>query len=278
MAQPKCHGRAANKNDREEWNTRVEKFLGDDKGEEATSKNLLERVLEKKTNGQFPALVYTITHGLGLPKNKNDEKDEENRRRMQGAIVCQDYNGQEGVFSADRVPTDPFLHGSIVFTFACYGAGTPERSDFFHWLPDPRLLACRPSSDFVAALPVRMLAHPHGPLAFLGHIDPSFGLTIADPEKNLRNKNFAPRVVPFRDAVDCLLKGAPVGYAINPINMTYAQLSVSLASSEDDLRANANKAQDLAWKGELVNRWIARNDMQNFIVLGDPAVSEDEVR
>ena len=122
------------------------------------------------------------------------------------------------------------------------------------------------------AVPVKMLAHPQGPLAFLGHIGPSFGLTIADPEKILSNKKCGPKVVPFRDAIDWLFKGAPIGYAINPINMTYAQLSVFLANTEDDFQANPSKAQDSVWKGELVNKWVARNDMQNFIVIGDPAV------
>jgi hypothetical protein len=249
----------------------VTKLLGIDNNDNQKPANLnnLKEALQE-TQGLFPALVYTATHGLGVPGY--GKEDEEIRRRMQGALVCQDYDGQDGVFSEDHVPNGSFLHGSIVCTFACYSAGTPARSDFFHWLHDPRLLTCRPIKDFVAALPIRMLAHPQGPLAYLGHIDPSFGLSFTGPDQNIGNRSWGSRMGPFRDAVKLLLDGATIGYAADSINATYSQLSVSLANDEDDFRANPNKAHESPWRGELVNKWIARNDMQNFVVLGDPAV------
>jgi hypothetical protein len=245
---------------------KVTYLAGEEEDREATLKNL-KATLGNNIDGLSPALVYTATHGLGWPG-----KDENMRRQMQGALVCQDYDGNGGIFSADLVPKDaPFLHGSIVFTFSCYGAGTPERSDFFHWYHDPRLLECRPTSDFVAALPTEMLAHPQGPLAFLGHIDPSWCYSFIGPE-NVNYKSWGSRMGPFREAVKLLLDGASIGYAVNGINATYAVMSVSLVSIEDQFRADPRNADKSPWRGQLVNKWMTANDMKNFVVLGDPAV------
>lgn len=235
-------------------------------GEDATLPNLIE-ALKGKGNVLAPALIYTATHGLGVPG-----KDEKARRRLQGALVCQDYDGRKGVFSADKVPAAPFLHGSIVFTFACYGAGTPKQSDFFHWLRDPRLLSCRPSADIVAALPLRFLAHPSGPLAFFGHLDPSWVYSFADPKRVSDDKGWGSRMGPFRQAVDHILQGATVGYAVKRFNEAYALTSVGLANMEDQFRRDATRGEKPTWTRKLVDTWMTRNDMQNFIVLGDPAV------
>ncbi len=245
---------------------KVSYLAGEEVDREATLENL-KATLGSRIDGLSPALVYTTTHGLGWPG-----KDEKMRRQMQGALVCQDYDGNSGVFSADLVPEAPFLHGSIVFTFACYGAGTPERSDFFHWQRDPRLLECRPTSDFVAALPTKMLAHPQGPLAFLGHIDPSWGYSFVGPQDNTDYKSWGSRMGPFREAVKLLLGGASIGYAVKGINATYAVMSVSLVGIEDQFRADPSNAEKTPWRGQLVNKWMTVNDMKNFVVLGDPAV------
>jgi hypothetical protein len=80
---------------------------------------------------------------------------------------------------------------------------------------------------------------------------------------------------PFGEAVDLLFKGATIGYAVNSFNSVYAIMSVSLASIEDEFRKDNNKSQIPSWKEQLVEKWMARNDMQNFIVLGDPGVKKE---
>lgn len=216
---------------------------------------------------EAPALIYTASHGLGVPGG-----DEGLRRRLQGALVCQDYDGHAGVFSADQVPADAFGHGSIVFTFACYGAGTPRQSDFFHWLKDPRLLDCRPAQDFIAAMPQQLLQHPQGPLAFIGHLDPAWIYSFADPTRLEDDKGWGSRMAPFRQAVDHLFQGATVGYAVKRFNEIYAIISVDLANIENQFRADAARGEDPQWTKKLIDTWMTRNDTQNFIVLGDPAV------
>jgi hypothetical protein len=235
-------------------------------GDQATLNNL-----QSSSGGaDAPALIYTASHGLAVPGS--DAAAEEDRRKMQGAIVCQDYNGHSGVFSADQVPAESFGHGSIFLAFACYGAGTPKESDFFHWIKIPSLLDCCPTQDFIAALPKRLLSHPQGPLAFVGHIDPAWVYSFADPDRFEGDKGWGTRMAPFRQAVDHLFQGATVGYAVKRFNEIYATFSVKLANIEDQFRRDTTRGGDPQWTKEMIDIWMIRNDTQNFIVLGDPAV------
>jgi hypothetical protein len=192
--------------------------------------------------------------------------------RLQGALVCQNYDGRSGILSADLVPAEPFGYGSIMFSFACYGAGTPKESDFFQWIKDPRLLSCRPKQDFVAALPQKLLAHPKGPLAFVGHLDPAWLYCFADPNYIADDRDWGSRMAPFRQAVDQLLQGATVGYAVKRFNEVYATISVKLSNIQNQFRIDITRGGDPQWTRELIDTWMTRNDTQNFIVLGDPAV------
>ena len=59
---------------------------------------------------------------------------------------------------------------------------------------------------------------------------------------------------------------------IKKFNEIYAVLSVKLVSTEDEFRRNTKLGQASPWTRRLVDTWMTRNDTQNFIVLGDPAV------
>jgi len=76
----------------------------------------------------------------------------------------------------------------------------------------------------------------------------------------------------FREAVDNLMKGATIGYAVRRFNSVYAITSVELAGREDQFRSNPAACVDDRWRRVLVDTWMTRNDMQNFVLLGDPAV------
>ena len=78
-----------------------------------------------------PALLFTASHGLGLPAG------DANLLSRQGALVCSDWQGPghavapEQMFSADDVDAQAELRGLIAFHFACFGAGYPERDNLF---------------------------------------------------------------------------------------------------------------------------------------------------
>jgi hypothetical protein len=77
---------------------------------------------------------------------------------------------------------------------------------------------------------------------------------------------------PFHDAVRDLLAGATVGYAVKRFNETYALVNSILVSEMERYEHNPNLGKDPIWKKKVVDLWMTRNDTQNFVCLGDPAV------
>lgn len=234
-------------------------------GDQAT-KNALAGSLR----GKKPAFVYTASHGLGAL-----DSPFEVQTRYNGAICCQSRGPLtlDDLFGADDVPSDaePFLEGSVFFQFACYGYGTPAMSEYAHWLVQPNQETRNTDRDFVAALPKRLLAHPRGPIAFIGHLDTAFLHGFADvaaPETLDRWHN---RIQPFVSAVRMLLEVQASGLAMQSMNERYSTLNALLANTYD--RIQRGKMQ---WTQGSVNRfldsWITRGDAQNYMVFGDPGV------
>ena len=65
-----------------------------------------------------------------------------------------------------------------------------------------------------------------------------------------------------------MLAGEPVGHTTMDFSQRYATYSTELLSKLDPSLPAARKPTD----AELAFTWIERNDAQNYIVLGDPAV------
>jgi hypothetical protein len=214
-----------------------------------------------------PALVFSASHGLAAPG-----EDPTVQRRLNGAICCHRRPGQpraEWLYSADDIPmTEPFLEGSVFFQFACYGYGTPAESDFAHWLGNPAL---NTTSDFIAALPRRLLAHPHGPLAYIGHVDTAFLHGITDPADVYLTDRWSPRIAPFQQAVDQLMNARPPGLAISDLHARANICNAQLTATYDRIQRGSYPQAD-NFKVRLANLFITRSDAQNYMILGDPAV------
>jgi hypothetical protein len=225
-------------------------------GEDATKANL-GAILHSPAGAEPPALLFTATHGVGWPRAHPRQL------AAQGALVCQDLPGFGHIdgshyFAADDLADDARVRGMICFHFACYGAGTPLRDDFW---PEPAAappeIAERP---FVARLPQRLLAHPRGgALAVLGHLDRAWGFSIL-------GASGLPQLLPFENALRAILQGYPVGHALRDFRERFAALSTALADALDRFRHGATVADD-----ELAGMWVERNDARNYAVLGDPA-------
>ena len=168
------------------------------------------------------------------------------------------------ILAASDVPDDANVNGMVALVFACFGAGTPDIDQF---LSDLSLagksppLAPRP---FMSALPRRLLAHPNGSaLAVIGHIDRAWGYSIQAP------KTAGPQILPFRNSLGFIMTGMPVGYVVSgQFASRYAALSVGLLNATSPTAPPAMRLPDR----ELVSAWIQRNDAQNYVLLGDPAV------
>jgi hypothetical protein len=228
------------------------------KPDDSTRANLAE-VLHGRGPQAPPALLFTASHGMG-----GWPKGDPRQRPAQGALLCQDWSGfgsmlPEHYFAAADVADDARVHGLVAFHFACYGAGTPAFDNFlFDRNQGPVAIADAP---FVAALPQRLLSHPQGgALAVVGHVERAWGYSIQPP-------GLGPQLIPFRNFIGRVLGGEPVGHATQDFSQRFATFSTELLDQLDSTRPGARPSDaDLVWS------WIERNDAQNYVVLGDPAV------
>ena len=224
-----------------------------------------QKLADMLTSSQ-PALVYTASHGLGAMS-----EPEEFQRDYNGAICCQ-HSGQltmDDLYSAKDVPLDrPFLEGAVFFQFACFGFGTPADSDFTHWLkgvPEHYTKA-----DFMAALPQRLLAHPRGPIVYIGHLDTAFLHGFTDADQPAAADRWHNRIAPFVSAVDNLLRVQPSGFSMTDMSGRYSFCN-ALITNFYDREDRGTMVWNPTSEAQFLNTWITRGDSQNYMIFGDPA-------
>lgn len=225
-----------------------------------TTKARLSRLLG---GPETPALLFSASHGMSFPNGHPLQFPH------QGALLTQDWPGPrqhqgpingDYYFSGTDLGDDANVFGLLAFLFACFGAGTPLQDDFAQAaFKDQRVqIAPRP---FLAALPTRLLSHPRGAaLAVIGHVDRAWSYSF-------NWGNARRQLAVFESALSLLLKGYPVGAAIDPFNLRYAELSAELSALLEDIEFG--KRYD---PRELSGLWTANNDARNYMILGDPAV------
>jgi hypothetical protein len=227
-------------------------------GEPATRANLMD-ILHRDDPAARPAFLFTASHGLSWPKGHADQA------AQQGALLCQDWPGvgtrpgSSHCLAAADLDDDARVHGLVAFLFACYGAGTPATD---HFLAD-RSKAPVPIADspFVAALPQRLLTHPAGgALAVIGHVERAWGYSI-------RPAGLGSRLLPFRNLLGRILRGDPVGLATKDFSDRYAAATMRLLNLQGGTNPGPRPRD-----AEVAALWVERNDAQNYVLLGDPAV------
>ena len=229
-----------------EW--QIEPYLGD-----AASKKQLSSLL----NGdQPPALLFTASHGMEF------HPDDSRQIPHQGALLCQDWPGpidhsgplsQELYFAGDDINSDANMLGLISFFFACYGAGTPQFNEFAKNKANPDQIAPRP---FLAHLPLKMMGLAKGgALAAVGHVERAWGHSIIW-------SGAGRSITSFDVAMRQLIRGQPVGLAIEAFDLRYAELASELTMMIDRREKDSYK---------LAGTWTAHNDARSYIILGDPA-------
>jgi hypothetical protein len=224
---------------------------------DATKARLLE-TLHPTTGTAPPAVLFTASHGMGWPK------DDPRQIPAQGALLAQDWAGFGQVspahyLTAAEVEAGAGVGGVVAVMFACYGVGTP-RTDAFLTERGRGPVDIAPA-PFVAALPQRLLSHPNGPaLAVLGHVERAWGYSI-------RPTGAGTQIGPFREFLARVFSGEPVGHATKNFSERFAVLSAALASALDESSKETKPSPQ-----EIAAMWVERNDAQNYVVLGDPAV------
>jgi len=231
--------------------------------EQATKANLKELL----GGAQTPAMLFTATHGMEF------SQDDPRQLPHQGALMCQDWPGpekhkgkisQDFYFAGDDLSHDAQLLGSVVFCFACYGAGTPLYDDFARQAFKKReAITPRP---FVAQLPSRLLSHPNGgALAVIGHVERAWPYSFLWSGQG-KNK-LIQQTGTFENLLERLFKNYPIGFATERFNERYGELATELTSVLDDLEFGAQFSPQ-----DVVGLWTAHNDARDYIVLGDPAI------
>ena len=226
-------------------------------GERATKHNLLEE-WHQSTSRHPATLFFTASHGIGW------SKPSQHQLRQQGGLLCNDWSGlgsirSEHYIAAADIADNARVFGSVAFFFACYGAGTPEYDSFpADGGVKPRPIAERP---FVSASAQRLLSHPDGTaLAVIGHVDRAWSYSIRPPHIEIE-------LLPYRNMISKILQGQPMGLATRDFRDRALMLSTEMLSQYDP-------ASIRNWDGprDQLSKWIERTDVQNYILLGDPAV------
>jgi hypothetical protein len=217
------------------------------------------RLEDLLTGPQAPDLLFTASHGVGGTAAHRD---------LAGALLCQDWPGpltargpvDEGQYlAASHLRTGTPVRPRVVFSFACFGAGTPHVSDYPGGPDGGGELA---ATGFTARLPQRLLgASAGGALAFVGHVDRAWSCSFLW-------KGLAAQVTPFQSTMLALMDGARLGSAMESLTSRYAEVATELARRMDGLRRYGRRIDD----ADLVGLWTATHDARAYVVLGDPAV------
>jgi hypothetical protein len=204
-----------------------------------------------------PGILFTASHGVGFPAGHADQ------RALQGALITQDWGGpgkgapaRGHLFAGEDIGPD--VAGLICFSFACFGAGTPQLDEFPHLANvRPAEIAAKP---FVARLPQRLLAHPKGPaLAFVGHVERAWSYGFAFEG--------TPQLGAFRAALRGIARGTRIGLALEDFGQRFADLSTLLTRDIEEKKFGQGKSD-----AEIGQLWTANNDARSYVLIGDPAV------
>ena len=248
----------------ESWRFRSRSYLA----EQATKATLLG-LLHGADEPLAPAMLFTATHGIAFPRGHAHTRD------RNGALLCQEWPGiapgtsadaavealaESSYLTASDVTDDARLHGTIGFHFACFGAGTPLYDQFAN-APGapPRQIA---DTSFVARLPQRLLSlKAGGALAVIGHVDRAWSYSF-------QTSSAGDQIGPFRETIQRLFRGQSVGRAIREFRDRYATLCVYAMCVNQ--KAEAGEHIDAEAYAQILTEC---EDAQNYIILGDPAVS-----
>ncbi len=220
--------------------------------------------LERLMGGdETPALLFTAGHGLGFPNGHAHQF------ARQGALLCQDWPGprhaveEAHYFAADHIADTARMAGSMAFLFACYGAGTPRQDEFAGLGNVGAALAPK---AFLAGLPRRLLGHPHGGmLAVIGHVERAWGCSIKPTGQSWAF------LTAFEGMLKRLMEGQPVGYAMEHLNIRYAETSPELVKMLKELEKDRKYKEHTVDRMQLADLLTTNTDAKNYIVIGDPA-------
>lgn len=224
--------------------------------EKATKTQLIE-ILRGNVPGGAPSVIFTGSHGA-----EYSSADGGKQRQLQGALVTQEWQSGKPLdssnqFSADDIPADAKLQGTMGFLFACYSGGCPAINNYY-FNKDGSPISVAPES-MIARLPQALLSG--GMLAVIAHVDLAFPYAF-------QNVNGTPQMQALRTPLELLMRGKRVGLAADSLSLLWSSLSSQVGLA---LGSTSGGPQPAPISPALAQLTIARDDARNYIVLGDPA-------
>ncbi|AGP33296.1 hypothetical protein [Sorangium cellulosum] len=226
-------------------------------------------------------LLFSMSHGLGLPASGRWASPEE-QRRLQGAMKISRSNDR---IAAKDLRGRKFLPGGLWLFFACFGGGTPARSAYLPWLEQlaalglhdghaQSVLSALPREGerpFVAALPQQALANPDGPLGVIGHVDLSWTWSFQDGIATAGGGAPRPRHERFQEALRSAVNGHRFGVVHHEIASFFGEIDRNLTAMYEKDAASPGGADDGARRARRADLWMQRQDLSAYVLLGDPA-------
>jgi hypothetical protein len=220
-----------------------------------------------------PGVLLSLSHGLGVPRAGGQAAARQ--RREQGALSF----GRGGVLAGPDLAGRSFLPGGVWLAVACFGAGTTDASDYYHWLDTLRraghvghqiehvLDTLAHERPFVAALPKAALASPGGPLAFIGHVDLAWAYSFfALDDRPTR------RPGRFMGVLRSLLHGDRAGAAMRVLSCFFDEVNTELTGLYNQHARTGRPPLDDRARARRGHLWMLRQDLAGYVLLGDPAV------
>jgi hypothetical protein len=225
---------------------------------QATKQQLID-ILRGDLPGGPPAVLFTGSHGAEYPVA------DPALRSMQGSLLTQDWvrdtpAGPNNLFTAEDVPANAKLQGTMAFLFACYSGGCPAYNNYY-FNPDGSKIPVAPV-PLIAALPQALLSR--GTLAVIAHVDMAFPYAFQDVTGT-------PQLQAVRDPLTYLMLGRRAGYAADSLSDRWSRLCSQLIESAARTASSDPNAPPPLSPAARTVLTIARDDARNYVVLGDPA-------
>ena len=224
----------------------------------------------RKLETNHSSLVFFAGHGVGnVPQDKQSQ--------LQGAFCCQDWietKNDSELFSAnDFLNTDePFLEGSMIVNFSCFSYGTPKLDDIVNFsFEGTQTSDSLASESFIAAIPKKLLAHPRGPLGYIGHANSLYLSGFYNLSSSLSDDQRRD-ISPFEAVVDCLLQNDTLGNSIENMVDTLSMETTRFVQAVNRFQRGDESRNT---KLEIANSYFQTFDFANYLVFGDPAIQLD---
>lgn len=238
---------------------RLERYLRDDLGLRTTrtlfnDEAVTSSLIQELTGAQPPpAVVMAFSHGMEDTAEPADW----------GALTDSTFvEGGEGTpLSWRSVPNTAWAPGSVFFSSACFSAGLPRRSA--HRFLRAEGSQPLPGAPRTAALPRVLLAHPEGPIAFIGHVDRSTTWSF----RSLGGEDGAEAFLHF--AAWTLMDQSGLGTLSRALSTFRARAGKWASELADQMSPSREKPRAAS---ALIDAWIGYHDAAGYILLGDPAI------